>query len=38
MGGGWVDVWMDVLVGVWWLGRCLIGCIVRWVVLGLICR
>ena len=28
---GWVDICMDVSVGVWWLGGYMNGCVVSWV-------
>ena len=42
VGGGWVDMWMDVSVGGWVLGGCMNGCVDRWVVVvwmyGWMCR
>ena len=36
--GGSVDMWMDLSVCGWWLGECVVGCVLRWVVLGCMCR
>ena len=32
VGGGFVDTWMDVSVGGWLLGGCMIECVGSWVV------
>jgi hypothetical protein len=32
VGGGWLDTWMDMSVGVWTLGGYMDGCVGRWVV------
>jgi len=34
VGVGWVDVWMNVSVGVWCLGGCVNGFVGVWVVVG----
>jgi len=47
VGGGWVDVWLDVSVGGWFLGGCFGRCVVvgwmyvwncrKWEVFGWMC-
>ena len=37
MGGGWVDVWMDISVSAWCLGGFMDGCVGRLVVVGWMC-
>jgi len=36
--GGFVDVWMDVSVGGWYLGGCMDGCVNKCLVVGWMCE